>query len=182
MKCHISSNSISLISFVISGIFTSDDAFFIQFIIVVGEQWNIFFAKKLYDAFENVYNITASALFAIVESLIRPSVSRKFFPQSLHLYLCFPLIFPLLCVFPDPQYLQCILTTPYFSPCYHKYTCMNTLVYWRTKQLKYQALPCQTEHNNPFRYQRGNLTDYERILKYLRIRIGFVPYFRLSVL
>lgn len=51
--------------------------------------------------------------FAIVETLIRPSVSRKFFP--------------LLCVFSNPQYLQYIHTLPCFFSCYHKYIYMNNL-------------------------------------------------------
>ena len=84
MKCHISSNSISLISVVIAGSGRSSASLEIHRYINECE-WPKVFPSIRNEALPREYKITARAFFITTDPFTLWSPSTKFKPQSLHL-------------------------------------------------------------------------------------------------
>ena len=108
MKCHISSNSIWVISPDTFGSCRFSTYSRIQRYTNV---WSIFKIRPniRYDPFAIAYSNIQSAFFAATALLVRSSPSLKFKPHVLHLYLCFLATIPFFVILSDLHSLQSIV-------------------------------------------------------------------------
>lgn len=110
-KCHISSNSISLILPSIAGSAVRSIASTIQRYIKERECPNSF-PSILKDALPIAYKITLKAFFTAVLGFLLSSPFTKLNPHFPHRYRCFPLTLPFLITSWHSHFLHAITSTP----------------------------------------------------------------------